>query len=178
MKICTFKESSDWCERNGFPTRQVYRAAGPDPFLTEPEFHFARFAIPEDAGRRVWLAKLLLSLIDPSAGLLMHIGDWAVWPSGQHMPLFERFRQSFGENRPLIEAPAHVLGAAEKADAASILIIAILFLWNCHVLAEGGGEAFFVSHDEDGWFAVRETTRLDQIRKELTEAGALLVNPP
>ena len=176
MKICTFKESADWCERNGFPTRQIYPVAGPDPFLSEPEFHFARFAIPEDAGRRVWLAKLLLSIINPTAELLMQIGDWSVWPSGQHMPLFERFRQSFGDHRPLIEAPAHVLGAAEKDDSASILIISVLFLWNCHVLAEGGKEAFFVSHDEYGWFAARETARLNQIRTALTESGVVLAN--
>jgi hypothetical protein len=34
----------------------------------------------------VALVKKLISLLDNSAELLGQIGDWAVWPSGQHMP--------------------------------------------------------------------------------------------
>jgi hypothetical protein len=35
------------------------------------------------------------------------------------MPLFTRFREAFGEKRPLIEAPGHLLTPGEADDAVS-----------------------------------------------------------
>ena len=90
------------------------------------------FSIPEDAGRRVALAKSLISLLDDSEELLVQIGDWAVWPSGQHMPLFDRFREHW-RGRPLIEAPGHVIPAANGTTPFDS-VLSVLYLWNCHVL--------------------------------------------
>jgi hypothetical protein len=105
MRICSYQDCADWCAANGYQTRHIEGfLVGPDPDLTEADFRFAMFSIPEDAGRRVTLVKSLISLLGESAELLVQIGDWAVWPSGQHMPLFDRFHQAFGERRPLIEA--------------------------------------------------------------------------
>jgi hypothetical protein len=145
--------------------------AGPDPDHAEPEFRFFQFAIPADAGRRVWLARFLLSLLDPFDEVLMQIGDWGVWPLAQHMPLFRRFRQAFGEVRPLIEVPGQIFAPTEKEDAESILIICVLFLWNCYVLPDRGDVALFVSHDEYGWVAARKIDRLNTITEALRQAG-------
>lgn len=136
------------------------------------------FSIPEDAGRRVALAKNLLSLLDESAELLVQIGDWAVWPSGQHMPLFDRFRQALGERRPLIEAPGHAIPASERDDAASILVLSVLYLWNCHVLSATSDQALFVSHDEYGWFAVRGHRSLESANQLLEKFGVLTAAGP
>ena len=136
------------------------------------------FSIPEDAGRRVAFAKNLLPLLDESAELLVQIGDWAVWPSGQHMPLFDRFLQAFGERRPLIEAPGHVIPACGRDDAVSILVLSVLYLWNCHVLADNGDQALFVSHDEYGWFAVRGDRSPEPANKLLEEFGVLTAAGP
>ena len=100
--------------------------------------------------------KSLISLLGESAEVLVQIGDWAVWPSGQHMPLFNRFRQAFGEHRPLIKAPGHVIPASERDDAVSILVLSVLYLWNCHVLSAKGDQALFVSHESR---MVRRTRR-------------------
>jgi hypothetical protein len=104
----------------------------------------------------VWLARFLYSLLQPSPELLIWLGDWAVWPSSQHMPLFTRFREAFGEKRPLIDAPGHLLTPEEEDDAVSIMSVALLFSWNCQVLSGCGRDAVFVSHDEFGWFASRD----------------------
>jgi hypothetical protein len=168
MRICTYNECAEWCTSHGYPTRHIKgHIVGPYPDLTETDFRFVSFSIPEDAGRRVALAKGLISLIDEGAELLVQIGDWAVWPSGQHMPLFDRFRQAFGERRPLIEAPGHVIPAAEREDAVSILVLSVLYLWNCHVLSANGDQAVFVSHDEYGWFAVRGGRSMDSANELL-----------
>lgn len=73
--------------------------------------------LPRDSGRKVWLARFLYGLAEPSPEVLIWIGDWAVWPSGQHMPLFSRFRQAFGENRPLLEAPVILLRQMKSRTA-------------------------------------------------------------
>jgi hypothetical protein len=179
MRICTYKGRAEWCAAHDYPTRHVEGyIVGPDPDLAEPDFRFAMFSIPEAAGRRVALAKNLMPLIDRNAELLMQIGDWAVWQSGQHMPLFERFREAFGERRPLIEAPGHVIPTAERDDAVSILVISVLYLWNCHVLSANGDQALFVSHDAYGWFAVRGAQSLEPANKLLEEFGVLTASGP
>lgn len=177
MRTCTYNECAEWCAAHRYPTRHIEGLlVGPDPDLTEPEFPFVKFSIPEDAGRRVALVKNLIASIDPNAELFVQIGDWSVWQSGQHMPLFDRFRQVFGESRPLIEAPGHVLAPAEREDAISILVVSVLYLWNCHVLSAHGDQALFVSHDEYGWFAVRDSNSIESVRKLLEKFGVLMAD--
>src|SRR5438477_1666423 len=106
MRCLTYSESAQWCSRRSFPTRQIEGyAVGPDPDLQFPPFHFVEFTLPTDSGCKVAFGRFLYSLIDPAPELLIWIGDWAVWPSSQHMPLFTRLRQALGESRPLIDAP-------------------------------------------------------------------------
>ena len=64
------------------------------------------------------------------------------------MPLFARFRQAFGEMRPLIEAPSHLIEPGELDEAISVLAMALLFFWDCYVFSEHRGPVFFCSHDE------------------------------
>jgi hypothetical protein len=179
MRICTYHECADWCAAHGYPTRHVEGyLVGPEPDLTEPGFSLAMFSIPEDAGRRVTLVKNLIALIEDDAELLLQVGDWAVWPSGQHMPLFDRFRQAFGEHRPLIVAPGHVVPAGEREDAVSILVLSVLYLWNCHVLSAHGDQALFVSHDEYGWFAVRDDRSARPANQLLEQFGVRAAAEP
>lgn len=175
MRICTYKECAEWCAAHDYPTRHF--VVGPAPDLTEPNFRFATFSIPEDAGRRVALVKNLVSLLDEDAELLVQIGDWSVWPSGQHLPLFDRFRQAFGERRPLIECPGHLVPPVERDDAISILVLSVLYLWNCYLLSAGGDHALFVSHDQYGWFAVRGSRSLDAANELLEQFGVLTAGP-
>jgi hypothetical protein len=170
MRFLTYAESADWCSKRAYPTRQRegYRV-GPEPDIQAPEFELVEFALPTDSGRKVWLARFLHGLLAPSPELLIWLGDSAVWPSSQHMPLFSRFRQALGEQRPLIEAPGHLVTADEIEDAVSILTISLLFFWNCHLLTASGRDVVFVSHDEFGWFASRDASVADSVRQQLTE---------
>jgi hypothetical protein len=102
--------------------------------------------------------------------LLIWLGDWAVWPSAQHMPLFSRFRQAFGEHRPLIEAPGHLVTPDEIEDGVSILTTSLLFLWDCHVLTASGRDVVFVSHDGFGWFSSRDASVASSVSQQLKDA--------
>ncbi len=173
MKCLTYSECADWCAERGFPTRHSEGyVAGPDPDLQSPRFHFVEFSHPMDSGRKVWLARFLYSLLEPSPELLIWLGNWAVWESSQHMPLFTRFRQALGERRPLIEAPGHLLAPAESDDAVSIIAVSLLFILDCHVLSASGRDAVFTSHDEFGWFASRDASIAQRVRKQM-EASSI-----
>ena len=78
---------------------------------------------------------------------------------------------AFGERRPLIETPGHLLTPAEAEDAISITTLSLLFLWDCHVLSNSGQDALFTSHDEFGWFASRNPASVAIARDKLGAAG-------
>jgi hypothetical protein len=78
------------------------------------------------------------------------------------MPLFERLRQAFGESRPVDEAPGLLVSPSEADDGISVLLLALLFVWDCHVVSGTGTDAVFVSHDEYGWFGTRDSARLSR----------------
>ena len=171
MRFLTYAESADWCARRGYPTRQCDGSiVGPDPDIQALEFPRVEFALPTDSGQKVWLARFLYGLVVPSPELLIWIGDWAVWPSGQHMPLFSRFRQAFEEHRPLIDAPGHLVAPDEIEDGVSILTMSLFFLWDCHVLTASGRDVVFVSHDEFGWFGSRDVIVTDSVGQQLKDA--------
>jgi hypothetical protein len=86
------------------------------------------------------------------------------------MPLFTRFREAFGERRPLIEAPGHLLTPEEADDAISIISLSLSFIWDCHVLSASGRDAVFTSHDEFGWFASREPLVAASVRNKIDES--------
>ena len=170
MRCLTYSECAGWCARRDFTTRhkEGYRV-GPDPDLESPPFHFVDFTLPTDSGRKVAFGRFLYSLVDPAPELLFWLGDWAVWPSSQHMPMFTRFRQAHGESRPLIDAPGHLLTPDEADDAVSILVVSLQFVWDCHVLTSSGRDAVFVSHDEFGWFASRDESVAGSFRRQIEE---------
>jgi hypothetical protein len=171
MRFLTYAESANWCSRRGYPTRQREGyIVGPEPDIQAHKFPRVEFALPRDSGRKVWLARFIYGLVDPSPELLIWLGDWGVWPSGQHMPLFSSLRQAFGEHRPLIEAPGHLVASDEIEDGVSILTTSLLFLWDCHVLTASGRDVVFVSHDEFGWFGSRDVSVAGSIGQQLKDA--------
>ena len=171
MRFLTYSESANWCGLHGYPTRKREGyIVPPEPDIATDEFDRVEFALPKDSGRKVWLARLLYGATDQSPEVMMWLGDWAVWPSCQHMPLFTRFREAFGEHRPLIEAPGHLVVPDEVEDGISILTTSLLFFWDCHLLTASGRDVLFVSHDEIGWFGSRDAAVTSAVRDQLREA--------
>ena len=64
--------------------------------------------------------------------LLVWLDDWSVWPTGQWHHLFDRFRLSYGCDEPLIERPAYLIDKTEFDAAVSIVVYAILMMWDCY----------------------------------------------
>ena len=141
MKVLSSAETGRWCEQQGIPLESGL------PQL--PEL-LTRFKIPEDAGQRVCLVSARMRPFTDATVFLVLFDDWAVWPSGQRMHVFERFRLSYGETRPLIQSPGHVFEKDEIDDAISFVTLAVLFLWDCYVATPGCTDFLFFSHDEFG----------------------------
>lgn len=140
MKVLTRDEAIAWCARNSVLLGGRHRPELPD--------HAVDQRIEQDAGRRVAMVRQHFRDFGAPSELLVWFTDWSVWPSGELPHMFYRLRLSYGENRPLIEAPAQVFGADEIEDALSFVALGVLFLWDCFVVGASQGPLAFYSHDE------------------------------
>src|SRR5262245_57589303 len=121
MKVLSAEEARTWC--------QAHDVALSDFGHPERSIKDLKFKIPEDAQKRVLLVSQAMPTFGDEPQFLVWFDDWSVWPGGQRMHIFDRFRMSYGETRPLIDAPGHVFGGTEIEDATSFVTIAALFLW-------------------------------------------------
>lgn len=142
MKVLSSEEAKLWCRQHGIALSDRGMPAFPDSV--------EKFEIPEDAQKRVYLVSQAMLPFRGEPVLLVWFNDWAVWPSGQRMHVFDRFRMSYGETRWLINSPGHVFDQGEIEDAISFVTLAALFLWDCYVLTPKRSKVLFLSHDEYG----------------------------
>lgn len=144
MELLKRSECLRWCERKGIP---LSRNGKPEiPSVSEIE----EFSIPADAGQRVALVRQHVALFEGDAEVLIWITDWSVWPSGEQIHMFDRFRLSYGFESGLTERPGHLLKNNEFEELSSLVTFAALFLWDCYVVAADGRKSLFYSHDEFG----------------------------
>ena len=171
MRFLDEKQCADWCHRYGYLTPSNLREA-PSPELYAQH----KFNIPADSNNRIGLCRLLWGVTDGQvADRLLWINQWSVWPSGEHMSLFTRWRAGFGETRTLIQARGHQLEENDDEDGLSVLILACLFLWDCWMYSEGG-IIIELSHDEYGVLYEPRDVLLPERRAALAEFG-VLINP-
>ena len=106
------------------------------------------FNMPQSSGNRVLLAKKLCELCR-SGDLLIHFTEWSVWQSSEHLPLFYKFRESYGQNGLLMDFPGQLFNLPEELDdAISYLLFAMLFDWNCYLVPADASFCYINTHDE------------------------------
>jgi hypothetical protein len=127
MWILSENETSLWCNEHGIALNE--------DGLPDRSDASSKFVIPQDAQKRVHLVCDQMRAFSVEPLLLVWFHDWAVWPSGQRMHVFDRFRMSYGEARPLGQVPGHVFDKDEIEDAVSFVTLGVLFLWDCYVIA-------------------------------------------
>jgi hypothetical protein len=157
MKVLSRQEAAAWC--------QAHDVALGDFGLPERCDADLKFKIPVDAQKRVYLVKQAMEAFADERSHLVWFDDWSVWPSGQRMHVFERFRMSYGETRRLVDSPGHLFDGTEIEDATSFVTIASLFLWDCYVVNPNRTKLLYLSHDEYG---VTKGVNLDERVKWLT----------
>jgi hypothetical protein len=142
MDTLSRTNAAAWCKRFEIPLD--------DRGYPSPHGPSERFDIPADSGQRVHMVTDRLPAPVADETLLWFTG-WGVWPSSERPHIFERFRASYGEHRPLAEAPAHVFRREESEDLLSFVTLGVLFLWDLYVVVPQGHILHF-SHDEYGWY--------------------------
>jgi hypothetical protein len=141
MLILSRPQAEAWCRSRGV---RLDDRGLPATSQERPEF-----PIPVDTGQRIYLVASDLSAHLGAPETLVWFTEWGVWPSSERPHIFERFRASYGVNQPVIEAPAHVFGPAEREDLLSFVTLGVLFLWDVHVIVPKKLSLFY-SHDEWG----------------------------
>ena len=149
MKFLTKNNGQKWCLEN-----QIALNEQGLPLKLEKA---QKFLIPSDAGQRVALVKSQMEGFQSCEEVLIWINDWGVWESGERTHIFNRFRQSYGEQRLLNEVPVHLVKNSEYEDGVSIVTLAVLFLWDCFILTKGNEKFCFFSHDEYGLMLGKES---------------------
>jgi hypothetical protein len=143
MNVISKSDAAQWCRARQLSVDQRGYPEKPDAA--------EEFPIPEDAGRRVALVAEHLRDSAQSPTTLVWFTAWGIWPSSERRHIFDRFRASYGEQRRLIDAPAHILGLEERDELLSLVTLGVLFLWDVYVAAENGVLLLHYSHDEWGW---------------------------
>lgn len=142
MKILSVAETKDWLQNNDIKFGRGFRL--------ERDHLESKFGIPSDAGQRVALVSKKMETFRSASRVFVVVEQWSVWPSAERMHIFERFRLSYGDSRKLMDAPAQLFTGAEFDDAVSLVTLAVLFLWDCHIVTRKGARQLFFCHDEFG----------------------------
>src|ERR1700755_7937 len=77
----------------------------------------------------------------------MWITGWGVFPSSENMALFDAYRRSIGETRPLQAAPGHLVQEGDDEKLECLLDLSLYFFWDVS-LFDGATLRIALSHDE------------------------------
>ncbi|MHB1131520.1 MAG: hypothetical protein ACYC4L_03945 [Chloroflexota bacterium] len=111
----------------------------------------ATFSIPHDSGAKTSIARELayrFAQSDEVSESILWIDEYMIWPSAENWHLFDSYRRSLGEGRPLWERPGHLLAPSDADTMFALLSMVLYFVWGA-VLASSSGEMLVrISHDE------------------------------
>jgi hypothetical protein len=164
MKVISKPECDDWLKANigsdftveGFEREYAYSAD---------------YLLPPDAGKKTALGRMLIGLLHVKSPGLFWITATGIWPSSENMALFEGYRQSFGESRPLHAAPGHVFSGSDLMRLECLFDLTLYFSWDSLLFEEPGGLALRTSHDEYISVHAKNRDRLSQIERTLADFG-------
>jgi hypothetical protein len=133
------------------------------------------YSIPRDAARKTALSRVFAYLLLRKSSVCVYVTWWGVWGSSENLDLFYGYRRSFGENRPLIEAPVHLFERTEEDTFISILCMVFYFFWDAWVFDVEGKALVRISHDE--WLEVRadDDEAIEEFVAELEKYGMPLL---
>jgi hypothetical protein len=125
------------------------------PLRPDREALYARAPVP-GIPELTAFCRHLEHALQPRDACLLWVTEWGIWTSSEHLHLYYRLRQSYGDQRLLDEAPAHLFLDYEAADLVSFLAVGIVCGWDMHLIPFVGYARAFVSHDEYVQFAADE----------------------
>jgi hypothetical protein len=141
MKIISKQECEDWLKAN---LKKDFVSGPLDTIYP----HCASYHLPVDTGKKTALARALTHAIDGRRAGLFWITAWSIFPSAENMALFDRYRWSLDERRPIHDAPGHVFSESDLPQLECLLDLALYFFWDATLFDGAGSLAIRMSHDE------------------------------
>jgi hypothetical protein len=131
------------------------------------------YTAPVNSGVQIALSKLFAYLAFKGSPVCLYVTGWGI--ATEHLDLFDRYRRSFGENRSLIQAPAHLFERTDKDAFISILCMVFFFSWDASIFDLMGRLLLQTSHD--GWLDIRtnDKTLTKDVAVELERYGVPLL---
>jgi|ERR1700722_2766302 hypothetical protein len=134
------------------------------------------YLVPSDTGKKTALGRALIAVLQVKSPGLFWITATGIWPSSENMALFDGYRRSFGENRPIHAAPAHVFDGSDLVQLECLLDLALYFYWDSLLFEGPEGVAVKTSHDEYISVRAKDPDRLSRIERNLIELGLKAVD--
>lgn len=145
------------------------KLGSPFDWTTASDFYACKvtYLLSADAGRKTALARALSHLLDSSGMGLLWITEWGVFPSSENMALFDGYRRSLGDDRPLHAAPGHLFDAHERKEVECLIGLALYFFWDASIF-DAGSIWLELSHDEVFSVSARDDAALRSCEKVLS----------
>jgi hypothetical protein len=162
MNIISQNECRDWLKTN----------IGSDFTVEKVEKEYpcgVTYLLPSDTGKKTALGRMLVGLLHVRSSGLFWITAAGIWPTSENMALFDGYRKSFGENRPLHAAPGHVFSESDLKQVECLLDLALYFYWDSLLFEVTAGIAVKTSHDEYISVRAKDRDRLSQIEHALID---------
>lgn len=161
MWCLTYEEAKAWCQGLHTalgPSGPIHQDFGKSVMVPLSSLSWSRLA---------WLGKFTASLLEPFDECLLWVTLHGVWPSTENWHLFYRVRETYGERRPLHQAPAHLFLNFEAVDLATFIGLTLQFGWDAHLLPNLAYVSAFISHDGFLHLYPRHQGSLDTARQSL-----------
>ena len=163
MKVISKPECYDWLKANLGTNFTVENVA---------EYPYGvAYLLPPDTGKKTALARALVGVLHVYSPGLLWITATGIWPSSENMPLFEAYRRSLGEGRPIHAAPGHVFDGSDLTQLECLLDLALYFYWDSILIEAPAGLAIKTSHDEYVSIRTNDRDRLSHIERTLVDLG-------
>jgi hypothetical protein len=107
-----------------------------------------QFDLPKESYAQAELSRTFIELIEPFKGCVLCLTEWGVFPSEDNPILIERFRLSYGETRPLSEAPTFHLEPSEEAETIALIRLLIMFSWDGYLVSPTGDVVLMITGHE------------------------------
>jgi hypothetical protein len=133
--------------------------------------YHADYLLPSDCGKKTALGRTLVGLMHVKVTGLFWITAAGIWPSSENMALFDAYRRSIEERRPLDAAPGHVFNNSDLTQIECLLDLTLYFSWDSLLFEGAGGVAVRTSHDEFIYVYSKDRDTLSQIERTLSGFG-------
>ncbi len=140
-------------------------------FRAENYAHARSYRIPADSGRKSALARLLVrELMDGSGGeSLFWIDEYGIWPSSEMPSIFQGYRASLGERRPLSESECHLFDEHDSEKIECLVALVLYFAWGALLVNAFADAAVRISHDEVFTLYAKTQERLAPFEQAIRE---------